>query len=161
NQISTLSPKKRDLLLRQLTKENGTRSQTHLRLQRRETDFIRLSFAQQRLWFFTQLEPSNPAYHIPVAFRIKGTLNVTSFEQSLNEIGRRHEALRTTFSVVDGQPVQRIAQAPTFALPVIDLQRLPENERDAEAMRLAGEEVRRPFDLMQGPLFRTGLLRLS
>ena len=63
-----------------------------------------LSFAQQRLWFFDQLEPGTPAYNIPAAVRLKGPLNVVALEQSLNEIVKRHESLRTTFGNVDGRP---------------------------------------------------------
>ena len=65
-----------------------------------------LSFAQQRLWFIDQLDPGNSVYNFPVAVRLKGSLNLAALEQSLNEIVRRHEALRTTFSMVDGQPAQ-------------------------------------------------------
>src|SRR5687767_2524095 len=67
---------------------------------------VPLSFAHQRLWFLDQLQPGNPAYNFPVAVRLQGPLQPTALEQSLGEIVRRHEALRTTFSTVDEQPVQ-------------------------------------------------------
>lgn len=83
-----------------------------------------LSFAQQRLWFLNQLESDNPFYNEPTAVRITGSLNANVLEQSLNEIVRRHEALRTTFVVVDGQPVQFIVPILTLTLPVVNLQEL-------------------------------------
>ena len=68
-----------------------------------------LSFAQQRLWFLDQYEPDKPFYNIPFALRLSGPLNVAALDQSVNEIIRRHEALRTTFSMLDGEAVQIIA----------------------------------------------------
>ena len=70
---------------------------------------VALSFAQQRLWFFDQLEPGLSAYNIPAAVRLKGPLNLAALEQSLNEIVQRHESLRTTFANVEGRPTQVIA----------------------------------------------------
>ncbi|HHH41043.1 MAG TPA: non-ribosomal peptide synthetase, partial [Chloroflexi bacterium] len=120
-----------------------------------------LSFAQQRLWFLDQLEPGSPFYNIPTAVRLTGPLDVAALERSLNEIVRRHEALRTTFPTVDGRPRQHIAPELTLPLPVIDLRGLPEAEREAQALRLATEEAQRPFDLAQGPLIRALLLQLD
>jgi acyl transferase domain-containing protein len=120
-----------------------------------------LSFAQQRLWFIDQLEPDSSAYNLPAAYRLTGHLNVTSLEQSLEEIVRRHEILRTTFLSVDGQPVQVISSDIALNLPLADLRELPEPSRQAEAQRLATEEAQRPFDLSTGPLFRFKILRLA
>jgi amino acid adenylation domain-containing protein len=120
-----------------------------------------LSFAQQRLWFLDQWEPGNSAYNMPAAFRLTGPLDVKALECSLNEIVRRHESLRTSFSVVDGQPIQVMAPSLTLTLPVVDLQELPEDEREDQPRRLATEEAKNPFDLAQGPLLRSTLLRLG
>lgn len=120
-----------------------------------------LSFAQQRLWFIDQLDPGNSVYNFPVAVRLKGPLNLAALKQSLNEIIRRHEALRTTFSMVDRQPSQIIAPRLTIALPIVSLRELPEVEREVEVQRLVIEEARRPFDLARGPLIRVSLLQLS
>jgi len=120
-----------------------------------------LSFAQQRLWFIDQLEPGNAAYNFPAAVRLKGPLNVAALEQSLNEIVRRHEVLRTTFATVDGCPVQVIAPTLTVRPAVVKLQELSEREREAEVQRLVIEEARLPFDLARGPLLRVTLLRLA
>jgi hypothetical protein len=120
-----------------------------------------VSFAQQRLWFLDQFEPSSAVYNIPAAVRITGLLNVAALEQSLNEIVQRHETLRTTFSAVQGEPMQVINPTLALTLAVTDLQQLPEAKREAEVRRLAGQEARRPFDLSQGPLLRATLLRLG
>ncbi|NEP62084.1 MAG: non-ribosomal peptide synthetase, partial [Symploca sp. SIO2G7] len=120
-----------------------------------------LSFAQQRLWFLDQMKPGNPLYNIPGAVRLKGSLDVVAFEESFNEILHRHEALRTTFKALEGQPVQVIAPTLRLALPILDLQQLREDKREAEIQRLADEEAQRPFDLAKGPLLRVTLVHLD
>src|SRR5215208_6110519 len=106
-----------------------------------------LSFSQQRLWFIDQLEPGGSFYNLASAFRFRGRLDVAILERTLNEIMRRHKALKTSFVSVGGQPVQIIDESVTLSLPVTDLSHLTEAEREAEAARLATEEARRPFDL--------------
>jgi amino acid adenylation domain-containing protein len=120
-----------------------------------------LSFAQQRLWFLDQLEPGSSVYNFPAAVRLKGPLNAVALKQSLDEIVKRHEALRTTFAIVDGRPVQAIASLLTLTLPMLDLRELPETEREIEVQRLVTEEAQRPFDLAKGPLVRATVLRLD
>jgi amino acid adenylation domain-containing protein len=120
-----------------------------------------LSFSQQRLWFLDQLEPNNVAYNLTWFLHILGKLDVDALQQSLNEITRRHEVLRTTFPIEDGQPVQQIAPPGSFGLSFVDLQKKPEPERLVETKRLIAEEAVCPFDLAEGPLFRATLLQLS
>jgi hypothetical protein len=96
-----------------------------------------LSFAQQRLWFFDQLEPESSYYNVPLAIRLKGILNPSVLEQTLNEIIRRHESLRTTFATVDREPVQIIGSPSALKLPLQDLSHLAEQDRESEAKRLA------------------------
>ena len=117
------------------------------------------SFAQQRMWFFDQFEPGSPGYNIPSAVRMTGRLHVAALEQAINDVVRRHETLRTTFAVQDGQPVQVISPALHLKLTVTDLQHLPETQREAAALRLVETEARQPFNLSQGPLLRVGLLQ--
>jgi amino acid adenylation domain-containing protein len=119
------------------------------------------SFGQQRLWFLSRLDPVNSFYNILVSFRMRGRCDVAALVRSLNEIVRRHEALRTTFEVVAGEPVQKIAPALNLEVPVIDLGELDEAKREAEAQRLAAEEGEIPFDLARGPLLRAKVLRLA
>ncbi|MEH2354893.1 non-ribosomal peptide synthetase [Nostoc sp.] len=120
-----------------------------------------LSFAQQRLWFLNQLEPNNTAYNFPIALRLTGALNVAVLEQIINVIVQRHEALRTTFKSVNGQPIQVINPTLTLKLSVVDLQEYPIEKQEAEVLRLAVEEAQFLFNLAQGPLLRTTLLHLS
>ena len=120
-----------------------------------------LSFAQQRLWFIDQLITQSDAYHVPLAVRLSGQLNLPALKRALTEIVRRHEVLSTTFSLVDGQPVQVIRPPFEVSLPVRDLSSLSEAERESASARLINEEVQKEFDLAEGPLFRTGLLRLG
>ena len=119
------------------------------------------SFAQQRLWFLDLLEPGSPAFNISTAMSFKGRLDVTALERSLNEIVKRHEALRTTFSAIDGQPIQVVVPYLVLSLPVKDLRELPEDEREAAALKQATDESRQSFDLAVGPLLRTTLYRLG
>jgi len=120
-----------------------------------------LSFAQQRLWFIDQVEPGNPSYNMPIAVRLTGELNASALEASLNEIVRRHESLRTTFSARDGQPAQVFAPTLILTLPVTDLSECSGAERELRVRELVTEEALRPFDLARGPLLRAGLLRLG
>ncbi|WP_413465005.1 amino acid adenylation domain-containing protein [Aerosakkonema funiforme] len=122
---------------------------------------IPLSFPQQRLWFFEQLVPGTPLCNESADVRLPCAIDVEAMEKSLNEIIRRHEIWRTTFAVLDGQPVQIIQPAAHLKLRVVDLQHLPYSEREAEALRLATEEVRQPFDLTKLPLLRASLMRLG
>ncbi|MCW5978751.1 MAG: amino acid adenylation domain-containing protein [Bryobacteraceae bacterium] len=120
-----------------------------------------LSFVQERLWFLDQVEPGNPAYNIASPLWLTGPLDRSALEESLSELQRRHESLRTTFAIAGDQPVQVIAPPSRVPLPVADLTGLPDAEREAAALRYAAEEAARPFDLSAGPLFRARLLRLS
>jgi amino acid adenylation domain-containing protein len=119
-----------------------------------------LSFAQQRLWFLHQLDPDNSAYNMPSIYRLVGSLNLTVLEQSLNAIVSRHEVLRTTFEAVNEKPVQIILPSLRLSLPVVDLKELPEIERETAAKREAIGAIRQPFDLAQGPLLRSFVIRL-
>jgi len=120
-----------------------------------------LSFAQERLWILDQLEPGNPTYNLPAALSLKGSLNVPALALSLEEIVRRHETLRSTFTVVNNTPMQFISPVLEIPLQVMDLRALSGHEREEEALRLRGEEAQRAFDLASGPLFRPTLLWLA
>src|ERR1043165_4542536 len=120
-----------------------------------------LSFSQERLWFLDQLDPNSPAYNIHSATRFQGPLNIQAIEQALTELTRRHESLRTTFSVVDGRPIQVIAEPAPFRVELIDLSELEPSEREREAERIATAEAECPFDLSKGPLLRIHLIRLG
>ncbi|MEU9247308.1 amino acid adenylation domain-containing protein [Streptomyces sp. NPDC048385] len=122
------------------------------------SDSLALSFAQQRLWFFDQLMPGNPFYNLAFAYRLSGPLDVPALERAVTEIVARHEALRTRFAADAGVPRQVVDPSYTLRLPVEDLGQRSDPLR--EAHRLADEEAREPFDLANGSVLRTRLLRL-
>jgi amino acid adenylation domain-containing protein len=118
-----------------------------------------LSFAQERLWFLNQLEPENPFYNMPTILRLSGPFDVAAVQRVINEIVRRHEVLRTRFVSTNGKPVQIIEPSLSVELPLIDLR--SKMDRNATAERLIVEEARRAFDLANGPLLRSLVLRLD
>jgi amino acid adenylation domain-containing protein len=120
-----------------------------------------LSYAQQRLWFIDQMEPGSALYNIPLAGKVSGGLDKHALQQSLDEIVRRHEVLRTRFIVRDGVPVQEIVSGQQVVIEEIDLRDLSAAEREAEAMALAEAETAIGFDLAKGPLVRMKLLRMG
>jgi len=119
------------------------------------------SFAQQRLWFLDQLEPGNPAYNDQIAVGLKGSLDVEALEAGLTEIARRHETLRTTFEMRGEEPRQLVSPPARLRLTPVNLEELPEEQRQAEALRWVAQEAEHRFDLSEGPLLRTILLRLD
>jgi amino acid adenylation domain-containing protein len=114
-----------------------------------------LSFQEQQLWLVDRLASNTPAYNIPIAINLAGKLNEKAFAESLNEIIRRHEVLRTSFVVENGQPVVAIAEVVTFTLAVEVL------ESNARVEHIATEFAKQPFDLSHAPLLRAKLLRLG
>ncbi len=170
--LSTLSPEKLALILKKLNKNKQDRPAQKSRsamakaregkiLPVARTEPIPLSFAQQRLWFLDQLEGRRDTYNMPGALRLEGRLNLMAFRKSLNEIVRRHDILRSTFSMLNGNPVQQIAAYAPIELPIVNLSKWGKAKQEAEAQRLAVAEREAAFDLQNGPLLRVKLLRLS
>jgi amino acid adenylation domain-containing protein/non-ribosomal peptide synthase protein (TIGR01720 family) len=122
---------------------------------------LALSFGQERLWFLEQLEPGGAAYAIPAALRLEGPLVIDALQRAIEEIVRRHETLRTTFSSIEGQPVAVVHEAARVPLPFTDLSLLPPEEREISMRREIAIDSRRSFDLAAGPLLRARLLRLA
>ncbi|RYZ35011.1 MAG: amino acid adenylation domain-containing protein, partial [Myxococcaceae bacterium] len=141
--------------------ESGRRATITTLVKQARTGQEPLSFAQQRLWFLDQLQPGSAFYNLPAAVRLSGPLDVEALRRTFDELVRRHESLRTSFPVRDGQPMQVVVPAAHSILESEDLAALPVAEREADAQRRAQWESQRPFDLAQGPLFRAKLLRLS
>ncbi|MEH2037880.1 amino acid adenylation domain-containing protein [Nostoc sp.] len=130
-------------------------------VQTSRTGTIPLSYAQQRLWYLNQLEPNNTAYNVFDAVRIIGSLKISALEQSLNEIIRRHEILRTNFILEGGQPIQAIAPSLNLELPIIDLSKLLDTQKEQTVQKLVNEEAQKPFKLNIDPLLRVTLLCIS
>ena len=120
-----------------------------------------LSFAQQRLWFLQQLSPDSHSYNLLEALRLEGSLNLLALEQSLSELIRRHEILRTTFPMIEGQPIQRIAPPSPVSLPLEDLQGLSKNEQTEHLQEIAIALSLKPFNLAKESLVQFKLLKLS
>ncbi|WP_233585626.1 non-ribosomal peptide synthetase, partial [Corallococcus sp. CA054B] len=119
------------------------------------------SSSQARLFFLSRYAPGDVSYNLPAAVRLEGELDVAALEGSLVALAARHEGLRTSFREAPGQPRQVIAADASLPLARVSLESLPANAREAEALRLAHEEARRPFDLERGPLVRATLLTLD
>jgi len=120
-----------------------------------------LSFAQQRLWFIEQFQPGTPLYNVCIPLRLRGQLNISALDNTLSEIVRRHEVLRTTFISENGQSVQVIARDGCVTLALIDIDSVPASATEPLVRQLIEAEAASPFDLAQGPLLRATLLQLN
>ncbi len=116
---------------------------------------VPLSFAQQRLWLLHLLEPAGTEYAVAFAAQFTGQLDRAALRDALSEVVARHEVLRTTFGVVDGEPVQVVHDPAPVDLPVVEV-----SDVDAAAT-LVARDAARPFDLAVGPLLRARLLRVG
>ncbi len=157
--LQQLSPEKRALLLKRLREQAAAKATaqeiTITSVDR--TQPIPLSFAQQRLWFLSQFEGASAAYNIANAVRIEGSVNLDLLEQATQMVVERHEALRTTFQIKDGNPVQVIAPSLTLPITVYDLR-----QTDAQDYsHLIAESTQTPFDLAKGPLMRVETIHLE
>lgn len=119
------------------------------------------SFAQQRLWFIDQLLPGDALYTSPLVFRLSGHLQRSHLQRSMQAIAQRHEILRTSFDVVDGQLMQIVVDQVDVPLPSIDLRSRPANQREAIALQDIWQALQHPFHLNQRPLFRLQLWQLQ
>ncbi|HVT49686.1 MAG TPA: amino acid adenylation domain-containing protein [Vicinamibacterales bacterium] len=116
------------------------------------------SRTQQGLWFLDHWHPGTATYTIPAAYRLRGPLDATAITAAINDVIARHEALRTTFAVQDGVPVQVVAETLTIEVPVVDL---AAQAGGPELQRLVDDHIQQPFDLARGPLVRALLVRLA
>lgn len=155
---SSLSPKKRALLEKWKNAQHGASASPEIAVSPRGNS-IPLSFAQQRLWYLHQLDPSNAAYNMPGALRLKGSLNLDALRGSLNHVISRHEALRTLFPSVGGVPTQVILSKLELTLALENVGEGPAPEQRIRALAIV--EARQPFDLAQGPLIRVRLLKVG
>src|SRR5438270_7920054 len=143
-QLAALSPAKRSLFELRLMRKNRRQLGQNMTIPRHPNrESAPLSYNQQGLWVLNQLMPGTSLYHTPMAVRLRGNLDVAAFKIALNAVINRHEALRTTFTVVDGTPVQVVATNLVAELPLIDLSELPELDRETEAQTTLRHEVRR------------------
>jgi amino acid adenylation domain-containing protein/non-ribosomal peptide synthase protein (TIGR01720 family) len=158
--IKSLSVEQRDFLVKTLRQKSLARKAETLPKFPKQGP-APLSFAQERMWFLNELVPGNPAYHIFIAVCVKGPLNANIFEQSLREIIKRHESLRTGFLTFDGQPFLNVLTDYRIPLHRVDLTHIPENMRKKTVNQFASEEAKKPFDLSCAPLIRINLLKME
>ncbi|MFF4707218.1 amino acid adenylation domain-containing protein [Streptomyces sp. NPDC001297] len=118
-----------------------------------------LSFPQERIWFLEQLSPGNLAYNAQATIRLRGPLDAEALGATITEVVRRHEIFRTAFSTVDGAPMQEVRPPMAVRLPVVDLQDVPEADRESRTEEVVRDTIRRPFELTDPPLARWLLIR--
>ena len=128
---------------------------------RQDGQTMALSFAQQRLWFLSKLDPQSPAYNQPKAIRLQGTLQIETLKKSLETIIERHEVLRTTYCAIDGQPSPVVSQNVPIEVPIIDISGYAEPEREARLQSRIAEITEQPFDLSRDLTLRAALLKLG
>ncbi len=152
--------KEKKKLFEAMLKEKGIEITDYVILpQKREGNPIPASFAQRRLWFLEQFEPGSPLYIIPIAVKVKGKLNESLLEKTINTIVERHEVLRTSFKSIDGEVFQVIYNEAQIKIKQIDLSNEPNNENKLNEIIL--RENTEPFDLTQVPLIRVSLVKLN
>ena len=134
-----LSPEKRALLERWLTNRETSVSGGHAISRRESTKPCPLSFAQQRLWFLSQMEPESVAYNIPNALRMTGALNLEALRKTLDNLVALHQVLRTTFGLIEGSPMRVVTDTQGVELQMVDLSVLPDLDRETELQRLLVE----------------------
>jgi amino acid adenylation domain-containing protein len=126
-----------------------------------QMDSAPLSFSQERMWFINQLNPDDAAYNVAAALRFKGSLNKEALIKTMDELVRRHAALRTTFHLLAGKPVQSVAPTGSADWTLEDLRNISEEQREAQAIRLLNETAQYRFDLQKGPLARFSLFQVD
>lgn len=152
---------KKAFLEKRLRRKGAEAAKTTTIPRRGSTGPAPLSYTQEGVWYLEQLQPGTATYNIPLAWRLRGPLNIPALEQSLQAIVQRHEALRTGFITIEGQPRQVITPTLNFTLATVDLHHLPPSEREERAAAQVKEEGAKPFNLTQAPLFRARLLCLA
>ncbi|WP_017653095.1 non-ribosomal peptide synthetase [Fortiea contorta] len=159
--IAALTPEKRALLELRLKQKNLLQKKWTSIAKRKAQDALYLSLIQEKFWIIQQLQPDLSAYNESNLLKITGNLNKNVLEKSLNTIIQRHEILRTSFRVVDGQTIQNIAPAIQITLPIVDLQDCSKIEQEAKVKQLVIEHSSLPFDITEAPLLRAVLIRLQ
>ncbi|HEX2867355.1 MAG TPA: amino acid adenylation domain-containing protein, partial [Ignavibacteriales bacterium] len=124
-------------------------------------DILPLSYTQERMWFLDQLEPGKAVYNLPIMFRIEGLLNAELLEKSLNEIIRRHEILRVSYTNIAGKAKAKITPRVKIKCNLTDISRLSKGEQNIFIRKVSEEAAEQPIPLDNAPLFRISLLSLS
>ncbi len=161
DRLSALTPEKRALLERQLTRHRPAGPGPDEVVRRERTGPAALSFPQQRLWFADQLSPGEPTYNAVLAMRLHGPLDVQRLEAALRLVISRHEVLRTVVAEIEDEPRQVVLADPEFSVEVVDLRELPEDDRGSQARQLIRDAGRRPYDLARDLMLRVLVVRTA
>ena len=159
--LQNLSPAQHALLEKRLLARRTAVAQANVISRREVVSPVPLSYAQELLWLLSQVFDDGIAYNAPGAFHLEGELDLDLLQRALDALVDRHEVLRTTYSVIDGLPMQVIVPSAPVELNVVDLRSLPADDRDAEAQRILKNESRFAFDLESGPVLRPTVIRLA
>ncbi|MEU3372746.1 amino acid adenylation domain-containing protein [Streptomyces sp. NPDC006660] len=161
DRLAGLTPAQRALLDRRMRERTAGAVTTAPIARRKRANRVPLTVDQERIWLIHQFDPEDPAYNVYFASRLRGELDTDALQRAVNAFVARHEAMRTTFEQDGHAPVQVIHAALEVPLDHQDLRGVPAERREEEMTRLAAEELRKPFDLVKGPLLRIALLRLD
>jgi len=159
--LAKLPPAQRELLERRLLEQRRAAAASSGIPRREIASPIPLSYSQELLWLLSQLESSGVAYNAPAAFRLAGRIDANALQAAIDGLVARHEILRTTYDVVDGEPMQLVAERGSVRLDVVDLRELPEAEREAELQRILRAESEHAFDLRVDPVLRPMLIHMG
>lgn len=158
---ATLTAEQRELLNRLVDLQVPAATNSRITAYDGDRGAMPLSSAQQRIWFFNQLQPESTLYNVAGVARLRGRLDGDLLRRCLGDIVDRHEVLRTTYGQVNGAPVQTVRPFDGIDFPLVDLTHLPAGEREAEARHRCRTETDRPFDLTRDLMLRPVLLRLA
>src|SRR5207302_9187004 len=157
--LAGLSAAQRGLLVQRLTERRMAAARREAISPREGDGPAPLSYAQELLWLLSQVFDDGIAYNAPGSFHLEGPLDLDRLARALEALTERHHILRTTYTVLDGRPMQVVGPVEPVVLNVVDLRSIPADEREAEAQRVLKEESRFRFDLVSGPVMRVTVIR--
>ncbi|MGE5412453.1 MAG: condensation domain-containing protein, partial [Clostridiales bacterium] len=159
--IENLTPEQLALLSEKLNKLSGIKKKKEQIEKRKNIDEYPMSSAQKRLWFLHQLDPQSSNYNIFSAICLKGEFHLYALEYSLNQIIKRHEVLRSVYSTKGNEPLQIILPSLEIKLPLTDISELDDIAKQKRLQEILQAEANKPFNLSEGPLLRSEIIRLN
>jgi len=160
DRISRLTPAQREMLEKRLRGE-GPRSEPKSVIKRRPTLDYPITYEQEHLWLLHQMDPTTHYFNHSHAHRLQGEFDIVALERTINEMVRRHENFRTSMPEIDGRP--RAVVAPQLHIPLerVEVPELPVEDRYDRLQALVTAYTCRPFDVVNGPLIRATLFRVT
>ena len=158
--IENLTPAQRALLEQRLLQRRTAAVRKNSIVRREVHSPCELSYAQELLWLLSQVFDDGIAYNAPGTYRLQGPLDLELLQRSFQTLTERHEILRTTYSVMDGRPMQIVGAGEPVELNVVDLRGLEPDAREPAAHEVLKRESRFRFDLVNGPIMRPTVIRM-